>query len=262
MFELFVAVGLRHLAPFEFLLDLLEPVLNEFAFFGFLAVAFLFLVLVDGDEDADGLPAEFVPGVSAGVLLDEDGDDVVLLEGVVLALLLLSALVHQVVLLLQLLGAAAVVAREPLDVWVEAAEAFQDVPALLGAEFLEGPSLLVVLYFAEGDDGHKVVVEDPVYFYPLQSDLMVVAADLRRQFFPKILGNEEILILFQLQLQFKCVQFFAVVEAVLENLETLVVFSNILKSEPFELSEDGFEVLYGLGLLVELGEFELEFDSE
>ena len=262
LFELLVAVGFGHLSPLEFLLDLLEPVLEEFAFFCFLAVALLLLVLVDGDEDADGLPAEFVPGVPAGVLLDEDGDDVVLLEGVVLALLLLSALVHEVVLLLQLLGAAAVVAGEPLDVGVEAAQPFEDVPALLGGEFLEGPPLLVVLDLAEGDNRHKVVVEYPVYLNPLQSDLVVVAADFGGQLFPEVLRNEETLVLLQLQLQLEGVQLFAVVEAVLENLQALVVLSYVLEPEPFELSEDSLEVLDGLGLLVKLGELELEFDSE
>lgn len=196
------------------------------------------------------------------MLLDEDCYDVVLLKGVVLALLLLSALVHEVVLLLQLLGAAAVVAREPLYVGVETAQPFEHVPALLGGQFLEGPPLLVIFDLAEGHDRHEVVVKYPVYLYPLQSDLVMVAADLGGQLFPEVLRDEEALIFLQLQLELKGVQFFAVVEAVLENLQALVVLPYVLESEPFQLPEDGLEVLDGLGLLVELGEFELEFDGE
>lgn len=125
----------------------------------------------------------------------EHRDHVVLGELVLLEPLLPPALVLLLVLRLQLLGAAAVVAREPPDVWEEVAKAAQEIPQPVTGHLGELPGLLVLLELEDGNDGDVVEVEGAVDLDPLQANVVVIAGLSRDELEPDVLGDKVVLVL-------------------------------------------------------------------
>lgn len=128
--------------------------------------------------------------------LHEHRDHIVFGESVLIVPLLSPVLVLLFIFGLQFFCAAAVVAREPADIWVEIAHIAQQLSNRVLVHFWKLFGLSIFVEFDNSDDGHIVEIENAIDLDPLQTDSMVIAGMSGDQLAPDVLGYEVILVLF------------------------------------------------------------------
>lgn len=109
LLQLQIVVVFGHATSFQFLLDLAKTLLDLLVSLCLFPFAFLLFVLVDRDEDADGLSCQFIPRLSSRVGSNKHSNHIILCKLILLKSFLSSALVLLLVFCFQFLCAPTIV---------------------------------------------------------------------------------------------------------------------------------------------------------